>query len=1135
MKKQIGLILLAAMTLFGQADRGSIAGTVTDASGSAVPNVRVQVKNLSTNLLYSSVTAENGEYSFLNLPVGAYQLAATAQGFQRHEVKSVDVQVNQQSRIDISLRVGDISQTVEVTAVAPMIQSESTDVGTVISDKRFLDLPLTLGGGIRNPSSFIFLSPGVTPGGTWEKHIAGGGSFSDEVYYDGIALSRGDLLNDSEVNPSVDAIQEFKLITNNYSAEYTHALAGVTSYTMKSGTNQLHGDAFEFNDNDHFDARGFFNPAKAHRNQNEFGFTVGGPVWIPKVYNGRDKTFWFVSLDQFFIRGGQLTGLNTIPTAKMLNGDFSEWPAPIYDPRSTSVDPSGKVSRNAFAGNVIPQSLWSSVSSNMLAFHPKPDFPGLVNNSVAPLSSPWANQRHHGFKIDHLISANHHLSGMYNSTDRPSLKSQGPSRLVSVGNSSALENYNFQDVTTIVARINEDWTITPTLLNHAGIGYSRFHNPIFSVAYQGGWTQPDGGKLGLTGLQFDSFPTVLFNQGYTRYGNDQASENFFNTETYLDNLTWVRGHHTVKMGAEFQAHEDNYRNFNNGGGTFNFSNLETSLPGVANSGNSWASFLLGAVDNGNAYFRASLPGGRYKYFGTYIDDTWKLTSKLTLDLGLRWEFYIPTSDVLGRVSYMNPSLPNPGAGNLPGAYVFGGNGPGRNGFNRFFDTHYKNFAPRFGLAYSVTPRTVIRGGFGIFYKEWLEQGVGIPQAGFSLTPSFVSPDSLSPAFYWDSGFPQNFAHPPIISPTVANGQTAQAVFPGAGGKLPYSLQFNLTVERQITDTLMISGAYVGLYGRNLLDSSSPNNTQLNQVDPRYLSLGQALLTSNINSPAAQAAGFSEPFPGFSTLYGKAATVAQALRPFPQYQGVSVVAAPYGSSEYNSFQFKMDKRFSHSISATTAYTFSKFLADTISLTGSNGGVVRQNYYDRDRFIYPTDQTHVLSFSFNYYIPYGGSSQSGWKGKLLGGWSLDGFAVYASGYPLAISTANTLSYIFNGGLRPNLTGAPLAAAVGPGGFDPHRDHYLNPAAFVNPPAGQFGNAPVYLPVRAPMTKNESFGILKDTRFAERMNLQFRTEMSNPFNRVVFGAPSIDFSSAANFGRIGSQGNSPRQIQFGLKLIW
>ena len=319
-------------------------------------------------------------------------------------------------------------------------------------------------------------------------------------------------------------------------------------------------------------------------------------------------------------------------------------------------------------------------------------------------------------------------------------------------------------------------------MNHAGIGYSRFHNPIFSVAYQGGWTQPNGGKLGLTGLQFDSFPTVQFNQGYTRYGNDQASENFFNTETFLDNVTWIRGHHTLKMGAEFQAHQDNYRNFNNGGGTFNFSNLETSLPGVANSGNAWASFLVGAVDNGNAYFRASLPGGRYKYFGSYADDTWKITSKMTLDLGLRWEFYIPTSDVLGRISYMDPSLPNPGAGNLPGAYVFGGSGTGRNGFNRFLDIHYKTFAPRLGFAYAATSKTVIRGGFGLFYKEWLEQGVGIPQAGFSLTPSFVSPDSLSPAFYWDSGFPQNFAHPPTISPTVANGQTAQAVFPGTGGQ-----------------------------------------------------------------------------------------------------------------------------------------------------------------------------------------------------------------------------------------------------------------------------------------------------------------------------------------------------------------
>src|SRR3954449_7424746 len=334
MQKISAAVILSAIscfTLFAQADRGTVSGTVSDSSGAVVPGVSLVLRNEATNLTYNANASENGTYSFLNLPIGVYTLTADARGFQKYEVKGIQVQVNQQSRVDLALRVGDVAETVQVQAEAPMIQSESTDVGMVLDNKRFLELPLTLGGGIRNPSSFIFLSPGVSPGSTWEKHIGGGGSFNDQVYFDGIALSRGDLANDAEVNPSVDAIAEFKLVTNNYSAEYTHALSGVTSYTMKSGTNQLHGTAFEFNDNDKFDARGFFNAGKAHRNQNEYGFTVGGPVLIPKVYNGRDRTFFFVSYDQFYIRGGQLTGLNTLPTAKMLQGDFSEWPAPIYD------------------------------------------------------------------------------------------------------------------------------------------------------------------------------------------------------------------------------------------------------------------------------------------------------------------------------------------------------------------------------------------------------------------------------------------------------------------------------------------------------------------------------------------------------------------------------------------------------------------------------------------------------------------------------------------------------------------------------------------------------------------------------------------------------------------------------------
>ena len=1132
MRLVTGLIWVTcvSVSLFAQADRGSISGTVSDASGAAVTATTLVLQNQATNLTYTAATSAAGAYSFLNLPVGTYNLAAEAKGFQRSEVKNIPVQVNQQAIVNVGLQVGAVNQTIEVEASAAMIQTGSTDVGTVMDSNRLLDLPLTLGGGIRDPSAFIFLAPGVS-GNTWEKHVGGSGSFTDQIYFDGIALVRGDLANDAEVAPSVDAIDEYKLITNNYSAEYAHALGGVTSFTMKSGTNDFHGTAFEFADNNHFDARGFFPATKAYRNQNEWGFTLGGPVWIPKIYRGRNKTFFFVDYDQFHIRGGQLTGLNTTPTPLMLQGNFSQLPGPIYDPRSTAIDASGAASRTPFPGNIIPQSAFSSVTSKMLQYIPGAPLPGLANNAIAPLGSPSGDARTHGVKGDHAFSEKHHISGMYNSTDRPYIKSPAPSRLIPVGNTTAIENYNLQDVTTIIARLNYDWTISPTLLNHIGLGYSRFRNPNFSLGYNQGWEQPNGGKLGLTGTQYDLFPTIQFStQGYTRFGDDIASDNYFNTLTLLDNLTWVKGKHTIKMGAETQAHRDNYRNFGNGGGGFFFSSLETGLPTVPNSGNSFASFLLGAVDNGSSFFRSSLPGGRYKYIGMYIDDTYKLSTKLTLDVGLRYEIQIPTSDPLGRVSYMNPSIPNPGAGNLPGAEVFGNNGSGQ---NQFFNTQYKNFGPRVGFAYSITPKTVIRGGYGIFYAAYISEGVGIPQNGFSITPTFSSPNNgLTPAFNWDNGFPQNFSHPPNLTPVVQNGQSAQLVYSGNGGTIPYSQQYNMTIEHQINDSLMVSGAFVGNKGTHIYDP----NAAVNQVNPVYFSLGSAVLQSNINSPLAQAAGIKEPFAGFSQLFGAQATVAQALRPFPQYQGVTIVAAPYNNSTYSSLQIKVDKRFSHGLSGTFAYTHSKMLSDGVEFTTSNysGAGYRQNYFKREKFLYPTDQPNLVAFSANYALPYGRGAQNGLMGRALGGWSLGAFGTYGSGFPLPVWTINTNSIVFTGGLRPNLTGQPIRATSGAGGFDPNRDYYLNPSAFAQPAPLTFGNAPAYLGVRQPFLINESFGIFKTTHIFERVRNEFRVEMTNPFNRVVFGAPTTDFSSSA-FGKISSQANSPRLIQFGMKMIW
>lgn len=1122
MKRSTRLAFLFAclpIIALGQVDRGNIQGIVTDSTGAGVADAVVRLVNPGTNASLQTITTTGGGFAFVNMTIGLYTLTVEAKGFRRSEMKGLRVEVNQQTKADVTLQVGELAQSVEVLANASLVQTESTDVGTVIDNQRFLELPLTLGGGIRNPSSFILLSPGVSPGSTWEKHIGGGGSFMDQIYYDGIALSRGDIGNDAEVNPSVDAIAEFKLVTNNYSAEYTHALSGVTSFTMKSGTNQLHGSAFEFLANDKLDARGFFNPRKAPRKQNEWGGTIGGPMLLPKIYNGKDRTFWFFSFDQYYIRGGQLAGLNTLATAKMLTGDFSELSVPIADPRSTTFDAQGRATRSIFPGIIIPKNQFSSVASKLIAYYPAAEMPGIVNNSIAPLGSPLADQRTAGFKIDQAIKSNHRLSGMFNYTDRPSEKSPAPSRLLAVGRSTAIENYNFQIVTTRLIRINYDWNVSPNLMNHMGAGFSRFRNPNFSLGYNQGWTQPDGGKLGIKGLQYDLAPTVQFTQGYTRLGDDIASDNYFTTLALLDTLTWIKKKHTVKMGFEVQAHRDNFRNFGNGGGSFNFSHFETQVPGVSNSGNPFASFLLGAVDSGSAYFRDSLPGSRYKYYGWFIDDTYKATPKLTLNYGLRYEIQQPTSDVLGRLSYMDPTLANPGAGNLPGAYVFGGTGAGRQGWKQFFDTHYKNFAPRIGFAYQVTKNTVLRSGYGIFYLEYIDGNVGRPQNGFSITPSFGSADNgLTPGFYWDSGFPQNFSRPPTISPTALNGQGAAVVERSTGGIIPYSQQWNVTLEHQFTNQLMMSGAYVANASSHLYDSMNRN-----QVNPSYYKLGTALLGSSITSPAAQNAGFKEPFPGFVQLFGSRATVAQALRTFPQYQGVSTVASPYATSSYHSFQYKLDKRMSKGFSNTVAYTFSKFLSDGAGRSDTHGGVIRQNYFQREKSLYASDQTHILAFSFNYVVPF--------KHRWMGGWSTSGIGSYSSGYPLAISTSNINSLIFNGGLRPNLTGSAIR---NPGFSDPNRDVFLNREAFSNPAPLTFGNAPVFLSVRQPAFITESFGVFKDTVIVERLKLQFRTEISNPFNRVVLGGPSTDFS-AGNFGRISSQGNSPRVIQFGLKLIF
>ena len=345
----ISLALLFAMPGLSQGDRGTITGLVTDSTQAAVPDVEVTITHVETNIQTSTRSGATGVYNLLRLPPGNYTLVARKEGFRSYQQTEVPVQVGETLRLDIALDVGALTEQVTVVGAAPLISSESAEVGLVLTSSQFTELPLTLGGSIRNPSSFIFLQPGVTPGNTWEKHVNGNPAFTDQVYYDGISLSRGDLANDGEVNPSVDAIAEFKLISNNYSAEYAHGMGGITTFTYKSGTNDLHGNAFFLNSVEAYNARNFFQPSKPQYRQNNWGFTVGGPILIPKVYNGTNKSFFFFSFDQYYLRSPGSPGLATVPSSKMLQGDFTEWVnagrGTVYDPATTRQNAGAVVQR----------------------------------------------------------------------------------------------------------------------------------------------------------------------------------------------------------------------------------------------------------------------------------------------------------------------------------------------------------------------------------------------------------------------------------------------------------------------------------------------------------------------------------------------------------------------------------------------------------------------------------------------------------------------------------------------------------------------------------------------------------------------------------------------------------------------
>ena len=518
-------------------------------------------------------------------------------------------------------------------------------------------------------------------------------------------------------------------------------------------------------------------------------------------------------------------------------------------------------------------------------------------------------------KFDHNFSDSNRLSVFYYEGRYPTTN---PAELPGALTSGWVSAYN-----SYWLRINHDFIISPTKVNHIGLGYTREGQYWYSLSSNQNWPQ----QLGLTGVNTgygNSFPVVTFSDGYYTFDNTNGGKNVGEQVNQVyqatDSFIWVKGSHNLKFGVDYRWLMTNGADFFNGEGTFNFSSLETGLPGGSGvTGNSFASFLLGAVDSASRNVLAYVPSNRYRYLSFYAQDDWKVTRKLTLNYGLRYEIYTPRYEAHDNLSAFSATIPNPGAGNLPGAIEFLGTGPGRSGLQSFANTDYKNFGPRIGLAYAITDKTVLHAGYGIYFAPGnadtdLRESQNY-NYGFSASPGYASTNAgFTPAFNWTSGFPTNFAAPPQVSPTVANGSNVLTMYPG-DGRPPYFQNWNFNVQRELPGNILLDAAYVGVKGTRL----GTDLINLNQVNSSYLSLG-SLLTQSVTSPQAQAAGIPIPYAGFT------GTVAQALRPYPQYLNIQDLANPNGNSTYNALQLKAQKRLSHGLTVIAAYTWARSLTD-----------------------------------------------------------------------------------------------------------------------------------------------------------------------------------------------------------------
>ncbi len=1108
-----GCLLLGISGVSGQT-LGSIAGEARDSSGAMIPEATITVTNTGTNAQRTAVTNGAGEYAFPSLPPGIYTLKAERPGFKSLVRTQVEIQVQQNARIDFEMQVGQVSESVEVVA-SQVIATENSTVGTVIENKRIVELPLNG----RNYLQLVSLAPNVSTGFSTQGQagarqggiraaqsisVAGQRTNFNHYTLDGVENTDPNF-NTFVVMPSVDALQEFKVQTGVYPAEFGRQTTQINVLT-KSGTNQYHGTAFEFLRNDKLDATSYaftaLRPVKDPFKWNQYGFTLAGPVWLPKLFNGKDKLFFMANYESFRKRGNT-TGLFSLAPTAFQSGDFSGLGKIIYDPLSRTKAADGTLTGTPFEGNRIQASRINPTSKKLLEFYQNPTLPGLTNNYVQALGRPQ-NRDQFILRLDYVESSRSSWSGRYSWGDEnessPGLNLNG-TKLV-----TNLEQYMGTNTRVL----------SPSVVTETRFGYTRFYNSVGTLlAFQRNVVD----ELGIPGLKGGEpvswgIPSVgIANYQGIGDSTDGPFENKNSALQFLNNTSITKGKHSFRFGGEIRKDQFNQVGNQFGRGNFSFSVTPTQDPralttgsGLPTQGDAFASFLLGNVTLTEVAAQIAAAQFRATSFALYVDDVWKVTPKLTLSLGLRYENTPPWEDISGNLVtvYFNAFDNTPNVADQSRYPVFLRQGKtsgdpyaglrvrwpniplvqdGRLG-NRLVNRDNNDFAPRFGIAFSPNPKWSIRTGAGMFYNQ--DQGnprFDVARNAAGRTRNDDNPDL--PSETWANGAA-------ALSGSVANILTPQAFSNKYDRRTPYSMQWLFNVQREIGKDLAFEAGYLGSISRHL---------------ESYRGVSAAV-----------------PGPGSNA----------SRSPYPNW-GLLVLVENGGRGNYNALGSKLTKRYSSGLTALVSYTWSKSIDTTSGIrTSDSDSLFSQDGRCMlcDRGLSAFDDRHRLVISGLYDVPFGRGRKIAIRNSMLdavvGGWQVGGITTWRSGFHINPSAGQNRANTNINSDRPDATGQSVRLDTATTG------RWFNTAAFTLQPIYQFGNA-ARNSIPGPAGFMLDTNVQKNFRLPkEGHELQFRWESYNLLNHPVWGFPNTNLSSPS-FGQVSSTTTNMRQMQFALKYVF